>query len=249
MLIRKILLTNCHKTLQTSLCSILPQALLSMLLCCWYFVARFSVQKGHSSSVKATNNAAQWVIMHLWRCKRPKKICKQEWHSHSDAEDQKTLHTVVSFSLSFAPTHISFSSMCYKASPCMYCCNYPCSSTKYSRKSLKHYVLPAVYIIHCNIHLQIGCWFSACVFGPKDWEHAKSREVPNPNLKEHHSHPSPPEPHQQAVPSCKLPDQVSTLESPCHLMTCLPAYTWHSLWYVLFGCSVLIASKTLVTAI
>jgi hypothetical protein len=62
--------------------------------------------------------------------------------------------------------------------------------------------------------------FCISVFGPKDWEHAKSREVPNPTLKEHHSHPSPPEPHQQVTPSCKLPDQVSTLESPCHLMTC-----------------------------
>jgi len=28
-------------------------------------------------------------------------------------------------------------------------------------KAWKHYVLPAIYIIHCNIYLQIGCWFSA----------------------------------------------------------------------------------------
>jgi hypothetical protein len=33
LLICKILLTNCHKTLQNSLSGILPQALLSMLLC------------------------------------------------------------------------------------------------------------------------------------------------------------------------------------------------------------------------
>jgi hypothetical protein len=148
------------------------------------------------------------VTFSLW-CRRPKNIVYRSV---------------------FASTHISFSSICSKVSPCMYCCNYPSSSTKHSRKSLK--TLCPACCLHNTLQYLSTNWVLICIylFGPKDWEHAKSREVPNPTLKEHHSHPSPPEPHQQATPSCKLPDQLSTLESPCHLTTWLPAYTWQSLW-------------------
>jgi hypothetical protein len=100
LLIRKILLTNCHKTLQNSLSSILPQALLSMLLCVVDTLWPDSLSKKvtvHLSRPQTMLHNGSWCICEdakdpnffanrgdiLTLMQKSKRHCIQECHSHS----------------------------------------------------------------------------------------------------------------------------------------------------------------------
>jgi hypothetical protein len=115
-------------------------------------VARFTVQKGHSLSLKATNNAAQCICEDakdpkkfanrsdiLTLMQKTKKHCIQECHSHSH--------------LLLLTSHSPLSAL----KPHLVCTAAIIIAVQPNILEKACYVLPVVYIIHCNIYLQIGC--------------------------------------------------------------------------------------------